>query len=102
MSVTIALDALSKDAARWDEVSEALGGAAHSAGGLRLDDSAFSFAGGAAASTYESVRSRVESLLRGGESETSGAADALLEVKRAYEGMDRAAAAALNGAWDAD
>ena len=51
MSVTIALDALSKDAARWDEVSEALGGAAHSAGGLRLDDSAFSFAGGAAAST---------------------------------------------------
>ena len=100
MEFDVALEALKSDAAIWDDVSAALDGAARAASGLSLAPSAFSFAGGGVATTYESVRSAVESLLRGGALETSRAADTLLAVKRAYEQSDSAAGITFAGQWD--
>ena len=102
MSITTALDALTADANRWEGVADELGGAGDAAAALWLPRSAFSFAGGDAAATYEAVRAHVESLLRGAQSEVVGAAAALRQVRATYEGTDDAARAALQATWSTE
>ena len=99
MTMQAALQALSTDATRWDEVSDALGQARDAAAGLALPASTFSFAGGEAAAAYDAVRAHVHSLLDGGVQETSGAAATLRQVRKAYEGTDEAARAGISGLW---
>lgn len=99
MSFGTALEALTADAKRWDVISDGLDAARGAAASLQLDDADFSFAGGDLAASYESVRSRVQQLLRQGREETSGAAGTLLDVRRVYEGTDAAARADIEGLW---
>lgn len=100
MTFEAAMEALTADAVRWDTTAGVLGGAADSTGGLAASPSQFSFAGGTVASLYEETRASVERLLRGGESETAGAAVALRKVRETYEGTDQAARDRLAGTWD--
>lgn len=102
MSVTVALEALTADANRWDAVSGALTGAARAAGDLGLSEKTFSFAGGSVSSTYEAVRAHVQQLLRQGGAETAGAAAALRQVRTAYESTDEATRSGLQGLWSAE
>ncbi len=102
MTVSVALEALTRDAQRWDTVSGELGKAAGAAAGLGLSEQVFSFAGGSVASTYESVRAQVEQMLRGGVTETAGAAAALRQVRTAYESTDEATRTSLQGLWTAE
>lgn len=99
MTLEAALAALTTDANRWDDVSDALAGARDAATRLTLPASTFSFAGGEAATAYEAVRAHVRALLDGGVQETAGAAQALREVRRTYEETDEAARAGLSGRW---
>ena len=89
MSLEVALDALSKDAKRWDDTAEMLKTAASDCAGMRLTHQDFSFMGGEAQKAYEEVRSFMQTYLSDGERATSGAADALRDVKAAYEGTDQ-------------
>lgn len=99
MTLQTALEALTTDANRWDDVSEALSQARDAATGLTLPASTFSFAGGEAASAYEAVRAHVRSLLDGGVTQTADAAQALRDVRKAYEQTDASASAGLSGLW---
>src|SRR5204863_7418225 len=89
MSLKVALDALSKDAKRWDDSADMLKTAATTCAGLKLDHQDFSFMGGSAQKAYEDVRSFMHTYLSDGQRETSGAASALRNVKAAYEGSDQ-------------
>lgn len=89
MSLEVALDALSKDAKRWDDTAEMLKNAASDCAGMQLSHQDFSFMGGDAQKAYEEVRSFMQTYLTDGERETDGAAAALRNVKAAYEGTDQ-------------
>lgn len=102
MPINVALESLTADAAMWETVSGNLNVAAASAGELFLPAAAFSFAGTAAASTYEEVRARVEQMLRQGANETAGAATVLRQVRADYESTDERTRAGLDGLWTID
>ncbi|MGL4177780.1 MAG: hypothetical protein ACRCSN_17110 [Dermatophilaceae bacterium] len=95
------LQALADDAAVWDRVATTLSGASSSAAGRALHVAELSWAGEVTGlvSTYESIRAKVERLLKEGSTETGTISDGLITVKQTYEGTDAAAQAELQSAW---
>lgn len=61
--VTVATDALRADAGDWNSAADDLRTAAATADRLVLPASAFSFAGGAVAGSYEALRAKAAALL---------------------------------------
>ncbi|MFC7488015.1 hypothetical protein ACOCJ7_18375 [Knoellia sp. CPCC 206453] len=101
MSFEVALQALGDDAAVWDDVSSTLSTATTSASSLTLSTSQLSWAADVVGltTTYESMRAKIERLLREGTTETDTIAANLRTVKTTYEGHDEAAKQRLAAAW---
>ncbi|ACQ82073.1 hypothetical protein Bcav_3831 [Beutenbergia cavernae DSM 12333] len=100
MSFEAAMQALTDDANRWRTVAGELNSASTSAGGLGLAASQFSFAGATVSQTYENLRAHVQEVLSQGNTEITGAAAELDQVRTTYEGTDQAAKDRLNGTWN--
>ena len=101
MTLKVALEALAADAGVWDDVSSTLGGARDSATGLTVTQGQMSWAADVTGllQTYESMRSKTETLLGDGSTQTSTIAHGLRQVKTTYEGSDQAAVDRLSSAW---
>jgi len=82
--VTVALEALEADAARWSSAAADLRAASAAAQGLDLPPAAFSFAGRAAATAYEALRGRTARLLGEGAENLDAIAAALRASAAAY------------------
>jgi uncharacterized protein YukE len=100
MTFKASMEALTKDAQRWDDTAEMLQKARADCADMTLRAQDFSFMGGDVHKQYEEVRSFMEDYLRDGERETSGAGDALRKVHNTYEGADEAAKDRLKSAWE--
>jgi hypothetical protein len=96
--LTVALEALESDAARWDDAAVRLRAASATAAGLVLDAGAFSFAGHAAADAYEALRIRTETLLAQGAEELDSIAAALRTSAATYAAEEAAGAHRLEAA----
>lgn len=101
MSFEVALEALGDDAGVWDGVSGTLSTATTSASSLTLTTSQLSWAAEVVGltTTYESMREKIERLLREGTTATETIAANLRTVKTTYEGHDEAAKQRLASAW---
>jgi hypothetical protein len=100
MTFKASMDALTKDAKRWDDTASMLQRARADCADMTLRAQDFSFMGGDVHKQYEEVRSFVEDYLRDGVRETSGAGDALRKVHSTYQGSDDAAKDRLKSAWE--
>lgn len=99
MTFQTSMDAMTKDAARWDDTAAVLKTAAADCKGMTLRAQDFSFAGGDVHSEYEKARAYMEQFLTDGQSATSGAAAALKKARDIYEGSDEAAKKNIEAAW---
>jgi hypothetical protein len=96
--LTVALEALEADAARWSDTAADLRAASAAAEGLVLAPAAFSFAGHGAATAYEALRSRTARLLSEGADNLDAVAAALRASAAAYAADEAAGAHRLSGA----
>ena len=101
MSFEVAIQALQDDAVVWDGVSATLSTATTSATSQTLTTSQLSWAADVVGltETYESMRAKIEKLLREGTTETNTIAANLRTVMTTYEGHDEAAKQRLASAW---
>lgn len=99
MSFQTSMHALSADATKWSETSDMLDTASSAAGEMTLTLQDFTFAGGEVLAAYEEMRSFVQDYLTTGSKETDGAASALREVRRTYEGSDEGAKRSIESKW---
>jgi len=101
MTLKVALEALAQDAGVWDDVSSTLGGARDSASSLTVTEGQMSWAADVTGllQTYESMRSKTQTLLGDGSTQTSTIAQGLRQVRTTYEGSDQAAVERLSSAW---
>lgn len=101
-TVTVALEALTKDSGRWQETSTVLGTASSSCAALTLTDTQLSWASQDTGlqATYDELRAKVETLLREGSDETGKISRTLAHVRQVYESSDTQAIAQLHGVWD--
>lgn len=83
--ISVALDALRADADRWARAAKELHDAAARADAQKVDPAMFSFAGQAAADSYEQLRVRLAGLISGGAREFDSIAAALRASADAYE-----------------
>jgi len=97
--IKVTIDALTGDAAKLDNVAEVIGKARTAASGLWIWPLTFSFAAQAAGEKYEELRQYTVTLLAEGESEISGAADALRAVAVLYSDNEDKARADLGKIW---
>jgi len=102
MSFKVAMQALSADAAIWEESAGALSRAGAAASGLTLSDVDLSWAGQdtGLVATYGQLRDKVTRLLDEGSEETHKLSATLLEVRRTYLSADESAKAGYRGIWD--
>jgi len=104
MTIQAAMEALTSDAKRWDEVSTALSTASGTASGLALGSSVFPQLLGMSDldldGIYTQLQSKVEHLLSEGSTETGAIADALVQVRKDFESTDQSVRDALKGVWD--
>jgi hypothetical protein len=90
--LTVALEALESDAARWADAAVRLRAASAAAAALVLDAGAFSFAGREAADAYEALRLRTTTLLAQGADELDSIAAALRTSAATYAAEEAAGA----------
>ena len=88
--VTVALDALERDAARWARAAQELRAAAGAAQDQDLARSAFSFAGGEVADAYAALRTATTTLLDHGARNCDDIAAALRTCAAAYAAEETA------------
>jgi hypothetical protein len=100
MTFKASMEALTKDAKRWDDTAEMLQKARADCADMTLRAQDFSFLGGDVHQQYEEVREFMQDYLRDGERETSGAGDGLRKVHSTYQGSDEAAQQRLKSAWE--
>ena len=104
MTIKAAMEALTSDAKRWDEVSTALSTASGTASGLTLGSTAFpqllGLDGLDLDGLYNRLQSKVQGLLSEGSTETGAIADALVQVRKDFESTDQSVRDALKGVWD--
>jgi hypothetical protein len=98
--ITVAYDALTSDAARWDGVADGLDQAAAGVANLDLGRGEFSFAGTDVADEYARIRTQVLQLLADGATQTRGAATALREIREDFESTEAAIQASLAEMWE--
>jgi hypothetical protein len=95
--ITVALDALEADAVMWTEAAAALHDAAAIAAGLRIDSTAFSFAGQTVAATYWNVHLTMTRLLTEGAGALDSIAAALRTSAEAYRAEEEAGIHRMRG-----
>ncbi|KQO96883.1 hypothetical protein [Leifsonia sp. Leaf264] len=98
--ISVAYDALTNDARRWDGVAARLDQAKASVANLDLGRGEFSFAAMDVADEYARLRALVVRLLEDGATQTRGAASALREIREDFEGTDAAIQASLAELWE--
>lgn len=100
--ITVAYDALTSDAARWDDIAAGLDEAKASVQSLDLGRGEFSFAATDVADEYARIRSLVIQLLDTGAAQTRGAATALREIREDFESTEAAIQASLAEMWEVE
>lgn len=83
--ITVSLVALRDDADQWADAAKVMNEAAANADVQKMDASAFSFAGQAAAVAYEELRAKMAMLLQQGATRFDSIAGALRASADAYE-----------------
>lgn len=103
-TMTVALEALTKDSGQWQDTSDALGKASAACTSLTLNESQLSWASAETGllATYEEVRAKVELLLSEGADETGKISRTLAHVRRIYESSDQHTIDELHGVWEPD
>ncbi|MCO1580008.1 hypothetical protein M8C13_30070 [Crossiella sp. SN42] len=87
--ISVALDALRSDAARWSAAAEEMRTAAERASRFILTEQDFSvLLGSELASSYSTIRSKLEHLLTGAHTEFERIGSTLLQVAATYERED--------------
>lgn len=97
--ITVALGALREDAGLWDGGADELRSAAVRAGAMALPPAAFSFAGQAVLASYEQLRVKAITLLRGGAANYDDIATALRLSADAYEADEATGVHRMNGTY---
>lgn len=102
MTYEVALHALGKDAAMWEQTSSVLTDEGGNARMLNLTTADLSFAADwtGLTTTYAGVQSKVADLLTGGGTETEHIATVLRTVKKNYEDNEAKAKASYHGTWE--
>lgn len=93
--ITVATDALRADAGDWNKAADEVRHAAATAARLALPASAFSFAGGAVAGSYEALRAKAAALLVEGAENFTDIAAALVSAADQYDADEAANAHAM-------
>lgn len=99
MTFQTSMDAMTKDAKRWDDTAAMLKTAVADCKAMTLRAQDFSFAGADVHAEYEKARAYMEGYLGDGQRETSSAAAALKKARDIYEGSDEAAKKGIESAW---
>ncbi|WP_028659171.1 hypothetical protein [Nocardioides insulae] len=99
MTLAVSLDALSRDAVRWEETAAALTRMRHVLAGLALPTAEFSFAGASPAGAYQDLLDRLDDHLADGVRATEDAATALRAVRATYETTDGAVRERMHEQW---
>ncbi len=102
MTYQVALEALSSDAALWEGTSSALISASTQADGQRLTVDQLSWAAEVTGLTltYDSLQTKVQTLLAEGGAETANIATTLRAVRKNYEENEQKAQDRYKGTWD--
>lgn len=99
MTFQTSMDAMTKDAKRWDDTAAILKQAASDCAGMTLRQQDFTFLGGDTHAQYEKARAFMEQYLKDGERETSAASASLIKARDIYEGSDEDAKHKIESAW---
>lgn len=101
MTMQAGFEALTSEAAEWDDTSQVLSDAASRVAGLELTASQFSFVCFMTGidDSYREARQHVEDVLTAGATETGKLADALREVRRDFQSTDQEVVAEVQSVW---
>ena len=101
MTMQAGFEALTSEAAEWDDTSQALSDAASTVAGLQLSAAQFSFISFVTGvdDGYSQARQHVEDVLTAGARETKKLADALREVRRDFESTDDSVVREVASVW---
>ncbi len=101
MTMQAAFEALTSEAAEWDDTSQALSDAAGTVSGLQLSAAQFSFISFLTGvdDGYSQARQHVEDVLTAAARETRKLADALREVRRDFESTDQQVVSEVQSVW---
>ncbi len=102
MTYEVALAALGKDAANWDDTATVLTTEGATARGLTLTTADLSFAADwtGLTRTYSALQSKVAGLLEGGATDTTAIATTLRTVRKNYQENETQATESYKGTWD--
>jgi hypothetical protein len=101
VTMQAAFEALTDEAAEWDDTSGALDTAATEVSGLTLTSAQFSamVIPTGVADRYEEARAHIEAVCRAGMKETKDLADALRQVRDDFQSQDQAVRDEVAGLW---
>jgi hypothetical protein len=101
MTMQAGFEALTSEAAEWDDTSQALSDAGATVSGLTLTSAQFSFVcGGIGVDTsYAQALQHVENVLTAGARETKQLAGALREVRRDFQSTDENVVHEVQSVW---
>lgn len=101
MTIQAGFEALTSEAAEWDDTSQALSGAAGTVAGLQLSSAQFSFISAMTGvdASYAQARQHVEDVLLAGIRETLQLADALRTVRADFQSTDQGVVSEVGSLW---
>jgi hypothetical protein len=101
MTMQAGFEALTSEAAEWDDTSRVLDDAAGTVAGLGLSAAQFSFVCGGTGvdASYALALQHVEDVLTAGARETGQLADALREVRRDFQSTDESVVHDVQSVW---
>jgi hypothetical protein len=101
MTMQAGFEALTSEAAEWDETSRTLSDAASTVAGLGLTAAQFSFVCGDTGvdTSYAQALQHVQDVLTAGARETGQLADALREVRRDFQSTDENVVHEVQSVW---
>jgi uncharacterized protein with GYD domain len=102
MDISIAYEALTKDAATWDGVGDELGEMGRRLGSVHLSRGAFSFGAINTADRYAEVQAQVAALLSSGETVANDTAATLRAVRNAWENHEQSVSSSVSEMWTPD
>ncbi|MFN3949951.1 hypothetical protein [Microbacterium sp.] len=97
--ISLAYEALSKDASLWDAAGDTLESGHSELSGIDVYRGAFSFAAMDVADSYEQIRTQVMTLLEQGATATRAGADALRAVRADFERYEDETQSGLYEVW---
>lgn len=100
MDISVAYEALTKDAQVWDGVGDELGDMGRILSHVHLSRGAFSFGAMETADRYAEVAQQVAILLTSGETAATDIATALREVRNAWEDHEQTVSSSISEMWE--